>query len=225
MDRHARVCALRGVAASYTAFAAESFVDEVAHFAGQDPLDLRLSLCADAPRARDVLIKLGEVCDWRRRLTLGENVGRGIGLALAGYKKSLAAGAVDLSVDRATGEIDLHKVWIVADIGLAVSPRNVEAQLRGSIVYALSLALKEQITIAEGETEQNNFYDYPVLRMNEMPEIETHILPTENPPTGAGELGVPMVAPAIANAVFAATGSRPRHLPFLPERVLEVLNS
>ncbi len=225
MDRHARVCALRGVSASYTAFAAESFVDEVANFAGQDPLDLRLSLCADAPRARDVLIKLGEVCDWRRRLSLGESEGRGIGLALAGYKKSLAAGAVELSVDRATGEIDLHKVWIVADIGLAVSPRNVEAQLRGSIVYALSLALKEQITIVEGETEQNNFYDYPVLRMNEMPEIETHILPTDNPPTGAGELGVPMVAPAIANAVFAATRARPRHLPFLPERVLEVLNS
>ena len=220
MDRRARLCALRGVSASYTAFAAESFVDEVAHHTGQDPLDLRLALCADAPRVRAVLEKLGEVCNWRR--DRGE---RGIGLALAGYKKSIAAGAVELSVDRQTGEIDLHKVWIVGDIGLVVSPRNAEAQMRGGVVYALSLALKEQITIVNGQTQQNNFYDYPVLRMNEVPDIDVHILPTDNPPTGVGELGVPMTAPAISNAVYAATGARLRHVPFLPARVRAALNA
>ena len=214
MDRRARICALRGVSASYTAFAAESFIDEVAHHNGQDPLDMRMALCTNAPRARTVLKTLGDVCEWGS--ARGE---RGIGLALAGYKKSIAAGAVELSVDKQTGEIELHKAWIVADIGLVVSPVNAKAQLRGSIVYALSLALKERITMREGQTEQNNFYDYPVLRMNEVPDIEVHILQTDNPPTGVGELGVPMVAPAISNAVYAATQARLRHVPFLPERV------
>ena len=222
MDRHARLCALRGVSASYTAFAAESFVDEVAHELGEDPLELRLKLCKEAPRARAVLEALRDACDWGRKRN--DRGGRGLGLALAGYKKSVAAGVIEVSVDEDSGIITPHKVWLAADIGLMISPRNVEAQLRGSIIYGLSLALKEQITIVNGETEQSNFYDYNVMRMNEVPEIEIITLETDNPPTGAGELGVPMTAPALANAVFAATRTRLRHSPFLPDRVLSALS-
>ena len=218
MDRHARLCALRGVSASYTAFAAESFVDEVAYELDEDPLELRLKLCQEAPRAKAVLETLRDASDWGRK-----RKGRGLGLALAGYKKSIAAGAIEVSVEEASGIITPHKVWLVADIGLMISPRNVKAQLRGSIIYGLSLALKEQITIVNGETEQSNFYDYNVMRMNEVPEIELISLETDNPPTGVGELGVPMTAPALANAVFAATQTRLRHSPFLPNRVLAAL--
>jgi isoquinoline 1-oxidoreductase beta subunit len=213
-----RVHAFRGIGAGYNKFAAESFLDEIAHAQKIDPLALRLDLTQNDPRAQAVLREVAKMSDWKR-----QRKGRALGLAFADYHGSLSAGVVEVSLQRASGKIKVHHMWLAVDPGLAVQPTNVLAQLEGAAVFGLSVALLEELTIQNGAPVQSNFHDYPVLRMSDMPEIHTKWVPSSAPPTGVGEIGVLPVAPAIANAVFQLTGKRLRALPMSPERVKKAL--
>jgi isoquinoline 1-oxidoreductase beta subunit len=149
--------------------------------------------------------------------------GRGLGIAFSDYHDSFSAGVAEVSVDRKTGKIKVHNYWIAVDPGLVIQPENVHAQTESAVVYGLSAALLEELTIKDGAVQQRNFHEYPVLRMADLPEIHTRIVGSDAPPTGMGELGVPSVAPAIGNAVFQLTGKRLRSLPMSPERVKKAL--
>ncbi|NNC63983.1 MAG: xanthine dehydrogenase family protein molybdopterin-binding subunit, partial [Gammaproteobacteria bacterium] len=162
-DRRSRVCAWRGVATSYTKFAAESFVDELAHARGIDPLQFRMQLCHNNPRALGVLEAAAEMADWARPR---ENTA--LGLGLAGYSSTFAAGIAEVSVDSDSGEVTVHNYWLAADAGYLLAPRNSEAQLEGNVIFGISNALRERIDIRGGQVVQSNYYDYPVMRMNEI---------------------------------------------------------
>ena len=219
VDRCSRLAAWRGVATSYTRFANESFIDEIAHTVGADPLEFRLDLTRDNPAGRSVLEEVAQMAEWSR-----PREGTTLGVALSDYGgASVAAGIAEVSVNEATGAITVHRYWMAVDAGLIVSPRNTEAQMEGNIVYGISSALKERISVNAGSVDQSNFHDYPVMRMNEMPELHVRALPSDGPPSGVGELGLATTGPAIANAVFAATGVRLRELPMTPERVAAAL--
>ena len=120
---------------------------------------------------------------------------------------------------RQTGKIQVHNFWCAIDCGQPVQPDNIVAQTESSIVYGLGLSLTERITIRDGAVEQSNFYDYQVMRMSDVPQIHVTVVPTDNRPTGVGQMGTPLVSPAISNAVAALTGVRLRHTPMTPERV------
>jgi isoquinoline 1-oxidoreductase beta subunit len=216
--RGMRVHAWRGIGAGYNKFAAESFVDEIAGTQGTDPLALRLELTKDHPRAAAVLKAVAEMSDFKRK-----RPGRGMGIAFSDYHDTLSAGVAEVSVDRGTGKIKVHNYWVAVDPGLIIQPDSVHAQLESAVVYGLSAALLEELTVKNGVIQQSNFDDYPVLRMSELPEIHTRIVTTNNPPSGMGEIGVVAVAPAIANAMFQLTGRRLRHLPMSPDRVKKAL--
>jgi len=216
--RGMRVHAWRGIGSGYNKFAAESFLDEIAHARGVDPLAIRLELTKDHPRAHAVVKTAAEMADWGRK-----REGRGMGIAFADYHDSFAAAVAEISVDRGTGKIKVHNYWVAADPGLVIQPDNVHAQLESSIVYGLSAALLEEFAVKDGAVQASNFDDYPVLRMSDLPEIHTRIVASDARPTGMGELSVPQVAPAIANALFQLTGKRLRHLPLSPDRVKKAL--
>ena len=217
-ERRSRVCAWRGVSTSYTKFAAESFIDELAVARNTDSLQFRLDLCHNNPRALNVLETVAEMADWSR-----PRDGTALGLSLAGYGSTFGAGIAEVSVERITGVVTVHNFWLAADAGYLLQPSNSAAQLEGNVVFGISNALKERINIEGGVVQQSNYYDYQVMRMNEMPNIEVRAISTDNPPTGMGEIGLASVSGAIANAVFAATGARVRHMPMTPERVLAAL--
>ncbi len=222
-ERRARVAPWRAIGASYTSFAAEAFMDEVAEAAGSDPLAFRRQLLAGNPRGLRLLDKVAEMAGWGATPEGGVREGHALGLSFAGYGDTMAAGIAEIALDRDSGEITVPRFWAAVDAGLIISPDNAEAQVEGGIVFGLSSALKERITIGAGEVEQSNFYDYEILRANEVPEIAIHLAESEAAPTGLGEAGTPMVAGAVANAFHALTGRRLRHLPFTPERVLAAL--
>jgi isoquinoline 1-oxidoreductase beta subunit len=129
----------------------------------------------------------------------------------------------EISVDRASGNIKVHNLWCVADVGLPLQPDNISAQLESSLIFSMSAALKERISIKDGAVEQSNFHDYEVLRMSEVPEIKVEVIRSGDIPLPVGELGIGGTAPAIANAFLALTGKRLRHLPMSPERVKQAL--
>ena len=132
----------------------------------------------------------------------------------------------EISLDRASGNIKVHNLWCVADVGLPLQPDNISAQLESSLIFSMSGALKESITIKDGAVEQSNFHDYGVIRMSEVPEIKVEIVTGAAPvPSMVGELGVPCTAPAVANASFALTGKRLYHMPFTPARVKAALQA
>lgn len=216
--RGMRVQPWRGIGAGYNKFAVECFLDEVAQAKGVDPLALRLELTKDEPRANAVIRAVAEMSDWKRRRN-----GRGMGIAFSEYHDTFSAGVAEVSLNRKTGKIKVHDYWIAVDPGLVIQPVNVHAQLESAVVYGLSAALTEELTIRDGAVVQSNFHDYPVLRMSDMPEIHTRIVASNAPPTGMGKIGVPAVAPAIANAVFQLTGKRLRSLPMSPQRVKKVI--
>lgn len=216
--RGMRVHAWRGIGSGYNKFAAESFLDEVAHAKRLDPLAIRLALTKDKPRANAVIKAVAEMSDFARK-----RPGRGMGIAFSDYHDTLSAGVAEVSVDRNTGKIKVHNYWVAVDPGLVIQPDNVHAQLESAVVYGLSAALLEELTIKDGAIQQSNFDDYPVLRMSDIPEIHSRIVTSDGPPTGMGEIGVVAVAPAIANALFGLTGKRLRHLPMSPERVKKAL--
>lgn len=197
----------RSVGHSQNAFYVESFVDELAHETANDPLQYRRSLLKNHPRLRNVLDLVAEKANWNAPLPQG--VFRGV--AVHESFKSYVAQVVELSIEY--GTIKVHRVFCVVDCGIVVNPDIVKAQMEGGIIFALTAALHGEITLEKGRVEQSNFDDYALLRMNESPVIEVHIVDSEESPTGVGEPGVPPLAPALANAVFAATGKRLRSLP------------
>lgn len=198
----------RSVGRSHTIFAVESFIDEMAHAAAIDPLILRLDLLRDHPRLLGVLLRAAEEAGWG--LPLPER--RGQGLAV-----HQAAGTCVAHVAEVTATDDgvrVDRLVCAIDCGLAVNPDIVRAQVEGAAVFGLSAALRSRLTLDDsGLVDQSNFHDYEVLRLRDMPVIEVHILPSSRPPGGVGEPGVPTVAPAVANALFAASGRRVRSLP------------
>jgi isoquinoline 1-oxidoreductase subunit beta len=197
---------MRSVSHAPNCFAIESFMDELAAAASKDPLDFRLQLLAAKPRHVRVLKLAAERAGWGHAPP-----GRHLGLALMeGYTTHLAQVA-EISVQG--GELRVHKITCVVDCGQMVNPRIVESQIESGIVFGLSAALWGEITVSGGQVQQTNFNTYRVLRSNELPEIDVHLLPSEEAPGGIGEPSVALVAPAICNAIFAATGKRLRSLP------------
>ena len=213
-----RVWAWRGIGAGYNKFAAEAFLDEVAAAAGKDPLALRLELTKNNPRANAVLKAAAEMSEYSKK-----RPGHGMGIAFSDYHGTYTAGVAEVSVDKSSGKITVHNYWVAADPGIVLQPNHVHAQLESGVVFGLSAAVLEQLAFKDGIAQASNFNDYPVLRMADIPPIHTKVIATDNAPTGVGEVGVPAVAPAIANAVAQLTGKRLRHMPMTPERVKAAL--
>ncbi|MFZ6753192.1 molybdopterin cofactor-binding domain-containing protein [Undibacterium sp. Dicai25W] len=194
----------RSVGHSHNAFFKESFIDELAHAAGKTPVSLRRELLSNNRRHLVVL-------DAAMNKAGQAPKGRAHGIALHRSFGSIVAQVAEVSVQN--GQIRVHKVVCVVDCGIAVNPNIITQQMESAIVFGLSAALHGEITIKEGKVAQSNFHDYAVLRMNEAPQIEVEIIKSAEPPEGIGEPGVPPIAPAVANAVFALTGQRLRSLP------------
>jgi isoquinoline 1-oxidoreductase beta subunit len=198
----------RGVGVTRGTFVVESFMDELAAHARQDPLAYRLALLEKNPRAKAVLQSVAERSGWGKPLSPGQ--GRGIALCI-GFG-SFIAQVVQVSVD-GEGAVKPTQVWCVVDCGVQVNPDTIRAQMESGIVFGLSAALYGEITIKDGRVEQTNFADYRVLRINETPQIHVHLVKSLEAPGGIGEPGTSCVMPALANAIFAATGKRIRKLP------------
>jgi isoquinoline 1-oxidoreductase beta subunit len=197
----------RSVYASQNAFAEECFIDELAAAAGKDPLAFRLEHLPAANRLRGALQLAAEKAGWGRR----PPAGRGLGIACHSSFGSHVAEVAEVSVEK--GRLRVHRVVAAVDLGVALNPDSVEQQVEGAIVYGLSAALRGEITLRNGAVVQGNFDDYEPLRIDEMPAVEVHLVPSREAPGGIGEPGLPPLAPAVANAVFAATGKRIRRLP------------
>ncbi|HET6459450.1 MAG TPA: xanthine dehydrogenase family protein molybdopterin-binding subunit [Syntrophales bacterium] len=198
----------RSVGHSHTAFVVESFIDELAHATGKDPYEFRMKLLENHPRHKGVLELAARNAGWGTSLPSG----RARGIAVHESFGSFIAQVAEASVDDG-GKVRVHKVVCAVDCGMVVNPDTVAAQMEGGIVFGLTAALYGAITFKNGRVEQSNFHNYPMLRMEEMPEVEVHMVPSAEPLGGVGEPGVPPIAPAVANAVFAATGKRIRTLP------------
>ncbi len=192
------------------AFATECFLDETARKAGVDPLEFRLHLLGDTPRLKGVLELAAAQAGWNKPLPTGHF--QGIACYYYGGCNTYVAEVAEITVAK-DGSLKVHRVVCAVDCGLALNPNGIEAQMEGAIAYGLSAVLHGEITVEKGKVMQGNFDSYPVLRIDEMPKVEVHIVPSQEAPGGIGEPGVPPLAPAIANAVYAATGKRIRHLP------------
>lgn len=198
----------RSVGHTHTAHVVEVMIDELAHAAGRDPVDFRLELLKDKPRHAAVLKLLAQKAEWGGK----SGTGKGRGVALHESFNTVVGSVIDVSV--VEGRIKVERVVCAVDCGIAINPDVIAAQIEGGVGFGLGAALHDEITLDGGVVEQANFDTYVPLRMSEMPKVEVHILPSANPPTGIGEPGVPGVAPALSNAIFAATGQRLRSLPF-----------
>jgi isoquinoline 1-oxidoreductase subunit beta len=201
----------RSVYPSQNVFATESFIDELAHAAGKDPLAFRESLVTDAPRLKAVLRLAAERSGWGSPLPAGH--ARGIAISPPSFFRTPTVQVVEVSVT-AKKEIRLHRVTAAIDCGIAINPDGIEAQMEGGFVYGATAALKGDVTIRDGRVVQENFNDYPIMTIDEMPVVDTVIARSTEPPSGTGEPGLPPAAPAIGNAAFALTGQRLRTLPF-----------
>jgi isoquinoline 1-oxidoreductase beta subunit len=198
----------RSVGNSHTGFVVESFVDELAHAAGKDPLEMRRSLLAKHPRILGVLNLAAEKAGWGKPLPAG----RGRGIAVVESFGSCVAEVAEVSVSKG-GVPRVHRVVCAIDCGPVVNPDTVQAQMESGIIFGLTAALYGEITLDKGRVQQRNFHDYRMLRIHETPEIEVHIVPSNEKQGGVGEPGVPPIAAAVGNAIFAATGKRVRRLP------------
>jgi len=198
----------RSVGSSHTAFSTECFMDELAQAAGKDPLAFRLSLLEKHPRHAGVLKLAAEKAGW------GKPVPKGMGRGIAVHESfgSYVAQVADVSVEK-DGSVRVHRVVCAVDCGQVVNPDTVNAQMEGGIVFGLTAALYGEITLKDGRVQQRNFYDYKMLRMDEMPKVEVYIVPSTEKHGGVGEPGTPPIAPAVVNAIFATTGKRIRSLP------------
>ncbi|MEP6883927.1 MAG: xanthine dehydrogenase family protein molybdopterin-binding subunit [Gammaproteobacteria bacterium] len=199
----------RVVGSSHTVYAVETFIDEVAHAAGQDPFAFRRKLLEHQPRMKAVLELAADKAAWGTPLPPG----KGRGIAVTEAFKTFVAQVAEVSVDK-NGQVKVDRVVCAVDCGTPINPDIIAAQMEGGIGFGLGAALYGAITLKEGQVEQDNFNGYRVLRMNEMPRVEVHIVPSAEAPTGVGEPGVAPLGPAVANAIFAATGKRNYVLPF-----------
>jgi isoquinoline 1-oxidoreductase beta subunit len=221
---------MRSVCNTFHAFAVNSFMDELAHTTGRDPLQFHTEMLGrsrilefserdrenpykfDTGRLSRVIEEVAGVSEWGRPVPEGH----GLGFAAHYSFMSYTAMVIHASMD-AAGMVDVHEVHCAVDCGQVVNPDTVTAQMEGAVALGLSLALHGRVTLEEGVVEQGNFDDYPVVRMNEMPVVHVHIVESDAPPTGIGEPGVPPTAPALCNAIFAATGRRFLDLPISGE--------
>jgi isoquinoline 1-oxidoreductase beta subunit len=197
----------RSVGHSINGFVINSALDELAALGGRDPVELRRVLLADKPRHLAVLDKVVAESGWGRPLPAG----RARGIALQESFESIVAQVAEVSVE--DGNVRVHRVTCAVDCGLAVNPDQVVAQMQSGILFGLSAALYGEITFVDGVPQQSNFDTYPILRQSESPAIEVHIVPSDGSIGGIGEPGTPAIAPAVCNAIFAATGRRIRRLP------------
>lgn len=198
----------RSVGSTQNAYAGEVFIDEVAEAAGADPVDFRMKLLKDKPRHAEVLRLAAEKAGWGKALPEGRHHGVAVHESFASFVAQVA----EVSVDG--GDIRVHRVVCAVDCGTAINPDTIRAQIEGGIGFGLGAIMSEEITMTGGEVDQGNFDSYEPLRIDAMPEVEVHIVESDAPPTGVGEPGVPPIGPAVANAVFRATGRRLRTLPF-----------
>ncbi|MBV8657902.1 MAG: xanthine dehydrogenase family protein molybdopterin-binding subunit [Burkholderiales bacterium] len=203
----------RSVGHTHTGFSTETFVDELAAMAGKDPVAYRLAMLEHHPRHAGVLRLAAEKAGWDKPLAPGKAGGkRGRGVAVVESFNSYVAEVAEVTV-KADGSFHVDRVVCAVDCGVAINPDIIRAQMEGGIGYALSAVLYGSITLNQGAPEQSNFHQYQVLRINEMPKVEVHIVQSAEAPTGVGEPGVPPLAPAVANAIAAATGKRLRDMP------------
>jgi isoquinoline 1-oxidoreductase beta subunit len=224
----------RSVAPAWTFWAVESFMDELAHAAKKDPVEFRLAMLdaagqnagsapnsvGGAKRIANVLKVVVEKSGYgKKQLPQGRAQGIAVVSSQERNTPTWTACVAEVSVDKSTGVVTLHKVTIAIDVGTMVNPDGALAQVEGATLWGVSLALYEQATMKNGNIVQANFDTYTPLRMAQVPELDIHILNTGNYPSGVGEPAVTVVAPAIANAVFNASGARVRTLPLTPDRV------
>ncbi len=203
----------RSVGSSHTAFATECFLDELARAAGKDPFELRRALLGSQPRHKGVLELAAREAGWGTPLAEG----RARGIAVHKSFRSFVAEVAEIA--RTKDGVRLERVTCAVDCGIAVNPNIVRAQMESGIVFGLSAALAGAITLKEGRVEQSNFDSYPVLRIAQMPRVDVHIVASQESPTGVGEPGVPPIAPALANALYALTGKPVRALPLAAQGI------
>ena len=208
----------RSVGHSHTAFVVESFLDELAHAAGQDPYQYRKTLLAKHPRHLRVIETVAKKSGWGKPLPSG--IGRGIGVHESFGSFVAQVAEVELA---SQGQVRVRRVVCAIDCGRIVNPNTIAAQMEGGIIFGLSAALYGAITLKNGRVEQGNFDAYPLVRMGAAPKVEVHIVASDEPPGGVGEPGVPPLAPAVANALFAVSGARVRSLPLTPDKVKAAL--
>ncbi len=213
----------RGIEISSNVFAVESFIDELAHAAKRDPIEFRLAQLGESVPSQGVKTRFAlsrlraafelarDKSDWRRPLPAGS--GRGIA-ACVFDGHSAAVSVADVTVRK--GELHIDRIVCAVECGIVVNPLGLEGTVESSVAWALS-ALGSEITFEKGRARESTFVSYPLLRFNKMPKVEVHAVPSHEDPSGAGEIPVPTIAPAIANAIFAATGRRLRRLPLRPE--------
>jgi isoquinoline 1-oxidoreductase beta subunit len=199
----------RSVGSTHTAYSTEVFIDELAQAAGRDPVEFRRVLLRDHPRHLGVLNLAAEKAGWDTPLPEGRFRGVAVHESFSTYVAQVAE--ISLTDD---GGIRVERVVCAVDCGVPINPDIIRAQMEGGIGFGLGAILKGEISLDGGRVEQANFDSYRVLTIDEMPGVEVHIVPSTEPPTGVGEPGVPPIGPAVANAVFAATGKRIRVLPF-----------
>ncbi|MBQ0936023.1 xanthine dehydrogenase family protein molybdopterin-binding subunit [Ideonella paludis] len=199
----------RSVGHSQNSFFMEGYIDELAHAAGKDPFEFRRGLLGKSPRHLKVLELAAQKAGWGKPLPAG----RHRGIAVVSSFGTVVAEVAEVSVAK-DGTPTVHRVVAAVDCGQVVNPEIIHRQIEGSVVFGLTAALYGQITYKDGQVEQGNFHNYPLMRFNEMPKVDVHIVPSTEAPGGIGEPGTPPIAPAVANALFAATGKRLRSLPF-----------
>ncbi len=200
----------RAIGPGYTKFAIEGIMDELAAVAKQDAVAFRLNQLSEQPNAAQVIKTVAAMADWNRRRPQG----RALGIAYSDAWEAHVAQVVEVSIERKTGRIRVHEVWCAVDPGIALQPRNVAVQMESAIMYGLSALLGEKVVFDKGVPQASNFHDYPILRMNEAPQVHVKVMPSGGKPSGVGEVGLPPLAPAVASAVFKLTGKRLRDLPF-----------
>jgi len=187
-----------------------------------DPVEFRIDRMSIAPRALKVFETAARMADWKAK----RPEGRALGISISERSGSLGAGVVEISLERDSGKIRVHKVWLAVDGGLIVQPEAARANIESGILYGLSSVLHERVTVKGGAVEQSNFHDYQVMRMSDLPEeMQVAFVDRDAPPSGLGEIGNPFVAAAVANAFYRLTGKRLRHMPFTSERVRAALRA
>jgi isoquinoline 1-oxidoreductase subunit beta len=207
----------RGVGPTHNIFMVESFIDELAAAANKDPVDYRRALLGNSPRAKAVLELAAEKSGWGQKLPPGSGRGISVQFAFGTYMSQVAEVAVAKD-----GEVRVQRVVCAVDCGMVVNPDTVRAQIEGGIIFGITAALHGQITLKNGRVEQSNFDNYQMLRINEAPVVEVHIIKSTEAPGGMGEPGTAAVFPAVTNAIFAATGKRLRKLPIDPGELRSV---